>query len=135
MKAISTLLAASISLAFAHTTFAADSIGAKIGSAKGQSLSSRSVADAHAGMMRDWNGASTTDAEAPARQPKQIRARGSARAHADLIRDWDGRLTKQRAERARLQGLYGDRAQFVMQPNAPSGLKIRLAIPIEPATQ
>ncbi|MFN0316668.1 MAG: sensor histidine kinase [Burkholderiales bacterium] len=36
--------------------------------------------------------------------------------------------------RARLQGLYGGRAQFVMQPNSPAGLKIRLVIPIEAPT-
>jgi len=36
--------------------------------------------------------------------------------------------------RARLQGLYGDRAQLVLAPNTPHGLKIRLAIPIDAQT-
>jgi sensor histidine kinase YesM len=32
--------------------------------------------------------------------------------------------------RARLQGLYGDAAKFVLQPNTPHGLRIRIAIPV-----
>ncbi|MBI3530455.1 MAG: sensor histidine kinase [Betaproteobacteria bacterium] len=37
--------------------------------------------------------------------------------------------------RARLQALYADRAQFLLQPNQPRGLKIRLEIPIDPPAQ
>ena len=37
--------------------------------------------------------------------------------------------------RARLQALYADRAQFLMQPNQPHGLKIRLVIPIDRPAQ
>lgn len=37
--------------------------------------------------------------------------------------------------RARLQGLYADRAQFLLQPNQPRGLKIKLLIPIDPPAQ
>jgi len=33
--------------------------------------------------------------------------------------------------RARLSALYADRAQFVLQPNQPRGMTIRLAIPID----
>jgi sensor histidine kinase YesM len=33
--------------------------------------------------------------------------------------------------RARLQGLYGDTAKFILQPNTPHGLRIRIVIPIE----
>jgi LytS/YehU family sensor histidine kinase len=32
--------------------------------------------------------------------------------------------------RARLQGLYGDAAKFVLQPNTPHGLRIRISIPV-----
>jgi hypothetical protein len=62
-------------------------LAAGVALAAGSEVSSRSVGDAQADLMRTY----TNPGGAPA---GQIKSRSADECYADLMRDWDGKLTK-----------------------------------------